>query len=164
MLIIIHDHTRVYYAFSCIGLLHNFTVSIMHLQTYFVFIYSVFMYNMTLCIRRTEEKILCYLLCTAPTVAVRNAVMNWINDNSAVHVSWTPLTLHEARGFPLYVVTYYPTSLGRVSCDTNRVTTPNSSVVIGGLDPTTLYGFMVDVYTGNGTMKGNATAGNCSSQ
>ena len=90
--------------------------------------------------------------------------MNWINDNSAVHVSWTPLTLHEARGFPLYVVTYYSTSLGRVSRDTNRVTATNSSVVIGGLDPTTSYSFMVDVYTGNGTMKGNATAGICNSE
>jgi hypothetical protein len=94
-----------------------------------------------------------------PTVAVQNVGGNWVNDNSAVRVSWTPLTLHEARGFPLYVVTYYPTSLGRVSRDTNRVTTTNSSVVIGGLDPTTSYSFMVDVYTGNGTMKGNATAG-----
>ena len=119
---------------------------------------------MTLCIRRTEEKKLCYLLRTAPTVAVQNVVMNWINDNSAVHVSWTPLTLHEARGFPLYVVTYCPTSLGRVSRDTNRVTTTNSSVVSGGLDPTTPYSFMVDVYTGNGTIRGDATAGNCNSQ
>ena len=119
---------------------------------------------MTLCIRRTQEKIWCYLLCTAPTVAVRNVVINWINGNSAVCVRWTPLTLHEARGFPLYVVTYYSTTLGRVSCDTNRVTTTKSSVVIGGLDPTTSHSFMVDVYTGNGTMKGNATAGICNSQ
>ena len=98
---------------------------------------------------------------TAPTVKVQNVVTNWINDNSAVHVSWTPLTLREARGFPLYVVTYWPSSLKRVSRDINSVTTTDSSVVIGGLDPTTSYSITVDVYTGNGTIKGSVTAGEC---
>ena len=92
-------------------------------------------------------------------VKVQNVVTEWINDNSAVHVSWTPLTLHEARGFPLYVVTYWPSSLKRVSRDINSVTTTDSSVIIGGLDPTTSYSITVDVYTGNGTIKGSVTAG-----
>ena len=86
-------------------------------------------------------------------------VTKWINDNSAVLVSWTPLTLHEARGFPLYVVTYWPSSLNRVSRDINSVTSTDSRVVIGGLDPTTKYSITVDVYTGNGTIKGSVTAG-----
>ena len=56
-------------------------------------------------------------------------------------------------------MTYWPSSLNRVSRDINSVTTTDSSVVIGGLDPTTSYSITVDVYTGNGTIKGSVTAG-----
>ena len=58
-------------------------------------------------------------------------------------------------------MTYWPSSLNRVSRDINNVTTTDSSVVIGGLDPTTSYSITVDVYTGNGTIKGSVTAGEC---
>ena len=56
-------------------------------------------------------------------------------------------------------MTYWPSSLNRVSRDINSVTSTDSRVVIGGLDPTTKYSITVDVYTGNGTIKGSVTAG-----
>ena len=56
-------------------------------------------------------------------------------------------------------MTNWPSSLNRVSRDINSVTTTDSSVVIGGLDPTTSYSITVDVYTGNGTIKGSVTTG-----
>ena len=83
-----------------------------------------------------------------------------MNDNRAARVSWTPLTLHQARGFPVYFVTYQPSSqVGRVTRAVNAVNTTNSSVLIGGLDPATEYTFSVDVGTAGG--RGTLGPGQC---
>ena len=54
-----------------------------------------------------------------------------VNNNRAILVSWTPLTLHQARGFPVYFVTYQPSlQVGRVVCTVNTVSTNDSSVLV----------------------------------
>ena len=49
--------------------------------------------------------------------------------SGSVEVSWTPLSLIEARGFPKYVVSY----ISDDSSITGTVESTNSSVVISGL-------------------------------
>ena len=88
-----------------------------------------------------------------------------VNNNKAALVSWTPLTLHEARGFPVYFVIYQPFSqVGRVARAINMVdvNTTNSSVLIDDLDPTTEYTFTVDVGTAGGKLRSTLGAGQCS--
>ena len=90
--------------------------------------------------------------------AVRNVNVMRIN-NTAVSVSWTPLTLTEARGMLTgYVITLSPVSLSRkihASETVTRTILPSeSSVTIGGLDPTQQYIVTVAGSTsvGNGAM------------
>ena len=80
-----------------------------------------------------------------------------LSNNKAAFVSWAPLTLHQARGFPVYFVAYQPTGQA-ASVDKTVINTTDSEVLIGNLDPTTAYTFTVDV----GTAGGNSTlnAGN----
>ena len=87
----------------------------------------------------------------APTAQVSNVKVERVNNNRAALVSWTPLTLHQARGFSVYFVTYQPSSqAGRVVCAVSTVNATNSSVLTGDLDPTTEYTFSVDVGTAGG--------------
>ena len=80
----------------------------------------------------------------------------------AALVSWTPLTLHQARGFPVYFVTYQPSSQdGRVVRSVNTVNTTDSRMVIDDLDPTTEYTITVDVGTAGGKLRGSLGAGQC---
>ena len=97
----------------------------------------------------------------APTAQVSNVkVMRVNNSNRAALVSWTPLTLHQARGFPVYFVTYQPSSqVGQVARSVNTVNTTNSSVLIDDLDPTTEYTFTVDVGTARGKLRSPLAAG-----
>ena len=74
-----------------------------------------------------------------------------VNNSRAALVSWTPLTLHQARGFPVYFVTYHPSSqVGRVAHALNTVKTTNSSVIISDLEQTIEYTISVDVGTAGG--------------
>ena len=68
-----------------------------------------------------------------------------------VNISWTPLSLVEARGFPLYTISYMSGGDQVGSVSTNE-----SSVIIRGLIPHTTYIFTIRASTGNGT--GDATA------
>ena len=98
----------------------------------------------------------------APTAQVSNVKVEWMNNNRAALVSWTPLTLHQARGFPVYFVMYQPSSqVGRVVCAVSTVHTTSSSVVIGDLDPATEYTFSVDVATAGGEERGTLGPGQC---
>ena len=90
--------------------------------------------------------------------AVRNVNVMRIN-NTAISVSWTPLTLTEARGrLTGYVITLSPVPLSRkrhASETVMRTVLPSeSSVTIGGLDPTQQYIVTVAGSTsaGNGEM------------
>ena len=83
-----------------------------------------------------------------------------MNNNRAALVSWTPLTLHQARGLPVYFVTYQSSAqVGRVARAVSTVNTTNSSVVIDDLDPTTEYTFTVDGGTAGGKLRSTLAAG-----
>ena len=78
-------------------------------------------------------------------------------NGTTIHVSWDPLSLSEARGFPTYTVTLIPLSLvdnratGQVNDDgVISVTTNESNIVIDGLDPAVEYSLTVSVGTNSG--------------
>ena len=96
----------------------------------------------------------------APTAQVSSVTVKRIHNNRAARVSWTPLTLHQARGFPVYFVTYQPSSqVGQVARAINTVNTTDSSVLIDDLDPKTEYTFTVDVGTAGGKLRSSLGAG-----
>ena len=102
-----------------------------------------------------------FLMCTAPTVQVSRVNVERVISNRSALVSWTPLTLKQARGFPVYFVTYQSSSVqaGRVAGAINTINTTDSSVVIDNLDPTTEYTFTVDVGTAGGKLRSSLGAG-----
>ena len=96
----------------------------------------------------------------APTAQVSNVTVERVNSNRAALVSWTPLTLHQARGFPVYFVTYQPSSQDeRVVRAVNTVSTTDSRVQIDDLDPTAEYLIAVDVGTAGGQLRSTLGAG-----
>ena len=48
---------------------------------------------------------------TAPTVQVSRVNVERVISNKSALVCWTPLTLNQARGFPMYFATYQPSSV-----------------------------------------------------
>ena len=93
---------------------------------------------------------------------MRNVNVERVINNRAALVSWTPLTLHQARGFPVYFVAHQPSSqVGRVATALNTVNTTDSKVVIEDLDPTTEYTFTMDVGTAGGKLRSALGAGQC---
>ena len=88
-----------------------------------------------------------------PLKAPENVVFE--RSGTSVSVSWELLTLFEARGFPTYAVTLVPsTSDDRVTRQSSdgviRVTTNESNIVVGGLDPKVEYDVTVAVQTAGG--------------
>ena len=80
-----------------------------------------------------------------------NVKFERVSNNRAALVSWTPLTLHQARGFPVYFVTYQPSAQGgRVARSVNTINTTESSVIISDLEQATEYTISVDVGTAGG--------------
>ncbi len=86
--------------------------------------------------------------CAAPAVPVTDITVTRVND-TAVRVTWTALTLNNARGFPSYVV-----SVTSKEKEAANVTTPSTSVVVGGLMPHTEYNVTVQALTAGGTKEG----------
>ena len=84
-----------------------------------------------------------------PTVSPKNVTVVMINS-TAISVSWNPLTLQKARGWPVYVV-YLLSNSQQTACDFRSVDTSDSSVVIGNLNPTSYYSIVVQVSTAAGT-------------
>ena len=98
-----------------------------------------------------------YYVCPAPTTQVCHVKVERVISNRAALVSWNPLTLHQARGFPVYFVTYEPLAPGgRVS---HAVNTTNSSVIIDELEPMLYYAISVDIGTAGGELKSTLSAG-----
>jgi len=85
----------------------------------------------------------------APTKAPEKIKINYISITS-INVSWTPLSLFEARGFPKYKVTLLPDAKGRQRRQTNpiSVTTTSNFVVFYNLDSNITYSVKVGVTTG----------------
>ena len=80
-------------------------------------------------------------------------------NGTTIHVSWDPLSLSEARGFPIYTVTLIPLSLvdNRATRQVNddgiiSVITKESDLVIDGLDPDVEYSLIVSVGTNSGVI------------
>ena len=82
-------------------------------------------------------------------VAPNNVTVVRINS-TAISVSWNPLTLQEARGWPVYVV-YLWSNSQRTARAVPSVRTSESSVNITSLDPSTFYYIVVQVTTAAGT-------------
>ena len=72
-----------------------------------------------------------------------------------VVVTWIPLSLTEARGFPLYILSYTSND----DSSTGSVNTTSSSVKVLGLDPQIGYLFTIQASTGNGDHTGQPTEG-----
>ena len=89
---------------------------------------------------------------TDPGKPVSNPTAFW--KDGVVEISWRPLSLVEARGFPLYIISYV--------LDNGIMTTINttdSRIAISGLQPKQSYTFAVQVTTGNGILKGPTANG-----
>ena len=91
-------------------------------------------------------------LSVAPAVSVSDITVTRVND-TAVMITWTGLTLNEARGFPSYVVT--TTNEGE---QVSSQRTTSTSVVVGGLMPHTEYNITVQALTAGGTKEGPLSA------
>ena len=75
-------------------------------------------------------------------------------NSTAMNVSWTLLTLEEARGFVISYTVSYKKDEGMAKRTTESVVVPGgeqSSVVIGGLDPGSSYLVSVSASTSAGT-------------
>ena len=80
-------------------------------------------------------------------------------DGAAINVSWDPLSLIEAKGFPTYTVTLRPLSLvGNLSNDNIiSVTTNQTSIMSDELDPYLEYILVVTVTTTIGEASTNGS-------
>ena len=80
-------------------------------------------------------------------------------SSTIISVSWDPLTLFEARGFPIYIVTLTPLpsvdshlTNRQLNYDNGTIsdTTNESDIVVKGLDPNVEYSLTVAVRTSAG--------------
>ena len=85
-------------------------------------------------------------------------------SGTTISVSWDPLSLIEARGFPVYTVTLTPLSLvgSRATRQSNNdgiisVTTNETDVVIEDLDPNIEYSLTLLVETSSGNVATEAS-------
>ena len=86
-----------------------------------------------------------------PTVAVSRVSVERLSS-SEMMVSWTSLTPREARGFPVYTVTYTPTGTsGRVSRQAQSRQTQQNSTTINDLMEGATYSVVVEVSTAGGS-------------
>ena len=83
-----------------------------------------------------------------PTKAPENIKAIYISDTS-INVTWTPLSLFEAQGFPQYIVNVLPATESRQRRQSNSisVTTTNSYAVFEDLDSSAKYTVEVGVTT-----------------
>ena len=91
---------------------------------------------------------------SVPIKAVDSVTVEWTTASSVL-VTWTPLSYVEARGFPLYLITYKSDG----DSTSGSVSTTSSSVAITGLDRQNVFIFTVQVSTGNGKNKGGIEFG-----
>jgi len=87
-----------------------------------------------------------------PTKPPENVQASQLNS-TVVNITWTPLTLFEAQGFPQYRVVLTPDPLStnnqpRKQLDTNTIMTNNSFVIFTNLVSHTWYSVVIGVKTG----------------
>ena len=85
-----------------------------------------------------------------PTKSPENVVFQQINS-TALNITWTPLTLFEAQGFPIYrvVLTTDANNRRKRQSDSISVITTNSFAIITDLNENTDYSVAVGVTTVN---------------
>ena len=94
----------------------------------------------------------------APIRAVSASTIKTAWSGNSLTISWEPLTLHEARGFPVYYI-YLNDSSGPVKREIEpTVNTTESSLVIDGLDSSQTYMLAIGVATDGGNLIGPAIA------
>ena len=82
-----------------------------------------------------------------PTKAPQNVRFDRSGEY-VIKVSWDALTLSEARGFPVYIVTLTPSvSSEQITNEVITVNTTQSNIVVGGLDVNVEYMLTVAVET-----------------
>lgn len=81
-----------------------------------------------------------------PTKAPENINARWLSS-TMVNITWTPLSLFEARGFPQYRAVLTASSKDK-QLDNNAIMTNNSFVVFNNLETNTQYAVVVGVKTG----------------
>ena len=86
----------------------------------------------------------------SPTKSPENVVFQQINSTT-LNITWTPLTLFEARGFPIYrvVLTTDANNRRKRQSDSISVITTNSFAIITDLNENTDYSVAVGVTTVN---------------
>ena len=85
-------------------------------------------------------------------MSVSDITVTRVND-TAVMITWTNLTLNDARGFPSYVVTIINEGQEVANHSTN-----STSVMVGGLMLHTEYNITVQALTAGGTKEGPLSA------
>ena len=77
-------------------------------------------------------------------------------NSTALNITWTPLTLIEAQGFPEYrvILTANTTRRRKRQADPISIVTSNSFAVFSGLEANTDYSAVVGVRTGTNMMTG----------
>ena len=80
-------------------------------------------------------------------------------NSTALNVTWTPLTLFEAKGFPQYrvVLTAVAKRRRKRQSDSISIFTGDSFAVFSGLEENTDYSAVVGVRTGTNMMTGTDT-------
>ena len=97
----------------------------------------------------------CYFISAETTDVPKDVVVIRSLDGFSMNISWTPITLAKARGFPLYVITYSPLSSHKHAA--MQASTNESYVVISGLDPSQSYSVVISVQTSGGSVSSNAS-------
>ena len=88
-----------------------------------------------------------FIFITVPVSHPRNVNTDRINDTSAL-VTWTPLSLTEARGFiTQYNITYWTVGSDISDSESTIVPRDENSTIISGLDPDSQYNFIVSAGT-----------------
>ena len=110
---------------------------------------------MSVGLKRFHSTEILLLVChTDPTKPVDNVKVD-LRGSDEVLVSWNPLSLAEARGFPFYIVSYTPSGCP----GGGSVNTTTTSAVLTEVEPCISYVFSVQVTTGNGTNQGPTANG-----
>ena len=98
----------------------------------------------------------------APTKSPENVAFKQLNS-TALNITWTPLTLFEARGFPEYrvVLTTVDTNSKRKrQSNSFQIITNNSFAIFTNLNENTVYSTIIGVTTGNSTEYVNSKSTN----
>ena len=98
-----------------------------------------------------------HLFKLVPDKSVNVTTIKTAWSGNSLNISWEPLTLHEARGFPVYYL-YLNDSSGTVKREIEpTANTTESNIVIDGLDSSQTYMLAILVATDSGNNLGDVS-------